>query len=55
MSIVSVGTIKNAFVTSGLPPEGPKKESCVILRDFWGGQKRPVEGRPVEGMPFVFR
>ena len=54
-SKLDLGTSKFESSTSDFPPEGPKKESCVILRDFRGGQKKPVEGRPVEGRPFVVR
>ena len=34
------GTSKFESSTSGFTPEGPKKESCVIFRDFRGGQER---------------
>ena len=38
-SKLDLGTIKFESGTSGFPPEGLKKKSCVVFRDFWGGQK----------------
>ena len=54
MSKVGLGTIENGLATSGFPPEGPKKGSCVEKNTFQkSGKIRHLDHQiRIEGVRF---